>query len=73
MVFYILGLILMIIGAKIALISPSEDNFIPEGAPMIVGLFLILVGYTFILSDQISYNIEHQLNNTNQSDLIFKN
>ena len=63
----------MLIGAKIALISPSEDNSMPDGAPLMVGMILIIVGYTFILSDQIPYNIERQLNNTFHSDLKFKN
>ena len=73
MVLYVIGIILMLLGAKIALFDISEDTSIPEGAPFLVGMIIILLGYTFILSDIISNNIESQLIKEKHAEIIFEN
>lgn len=73
MVLYVIGIILMILGAKIALYDVSENASIPEGAPFLVGMLIILLGYLFIISNIISNNIESQLIKENHVEIIFEN
>ncbi len=73
MVLYVIGIILMLVGAKMALHDVSENASIPEGAPFLVGMIFILLGYSFILSDIISNNIENQLIKENHVEIIFEN
>ena len=73
MILYVIGIILMLVGAKMALLDISEDSSIPEGAPFLVGMIFILLGYSFILSDIISNNIENQLIKEKHAEIIFEN
>lgn len=73
MILYVIGIILMMVGAKIALFDISEESSMPEGAPFLVGIIFILLGYSFILSNIISNNIESQLIKENHVEIIFEN
>lgn len=62
MFYYIIGLFIMLLGVKICSITPRDDDF-SEGNSMKLGIFLILLGYIFVMTYQAIENIEKETNN----------
>jgi positive regulator of sigma E activity len=58
-VIYILGFLLVMVGLFIMTID-AETKGISEEATKLVGLFLAVIGYIFIVSYNISSNIEKE-------------
>lgn len=60
MIFFI-GLILILIGAKIAMIDVENSNLPKETPVVFIGVILILVGYLFTTSYNISKTLENEI------------
>ena len=58
---YFIGLVIMLIGARIAVIDVENTN-LPDGTPVVfIGMMLVLIGYLFIASHNISEAFEDKL------------
>ena len=51
----------MLLGVKICSITPRDNDFSEDG-PMKLGIFLILLGYIFVMTYQAIENIEKEVN-----------
>ena len=58
---YWLGLIIMLIGLKIAMINVENSN-LPEGTPVVmIGMIFILIGYLLVSAHNISETLQQEL------------
>ena len=68
---YLFGLVIMLIGAKIASID-VENTDLPNDTPVVlVGAVIMLIGYLFIASDNISDVLEKELFSPVKTESIF--
>lgn len=58
---YWLGLIIMLIGLKIAMINVENSN-LPEGTPVVmIGTIFILIGYLLVSAHNVSETLQQEL------------
>lgn len=58
---YWLGLIIMLIGLKIAMINVENSN-LPEGTPVVmIGTIFILIGYLLVSAHNVSETLQQKL------------
>ena len=58
----------MLLGVKICSITPRDNDFSEDG-PLKLGIFLILLGYIFVMTYQAIENIEQE---TINHSIIYK-
>ena len=68
---YCIGLIIMLIGLKIAMIDVENSN-LPEGTPVvIIGTIFMLIGYLLVSAHNISKTLQQELFPPTEVESVF--